>query len=243
MGAGTRTRRQRGTGRLRSALRRLRRALLRALLILFLLQLAVVGLYRTVDPPATPLMLWWRLQGRPVDHRPVTLARVSSSMRRAVLASEDSRFCRHHGFDWRELRPQLARLLRGEPARGASTVTMQTARNLLLWPGRDFVLVRKLLEAVVTVELELLWPKRRILEVYLNVAEFGPGIFGVEAAARRYFGIGAEALDARRAALLVSVLPAPRVRRPDRPSSALARRAAVIRARMRTLGDLADCVL
>ncbi len=226
--------------RLTRALARLRRGLLRLLLGLFLLQLGMVLACRGWDPPATPLMLWRSLQGYPLRYEPVPLAQVSPHLKRAVLASEDSRFCRHYGFDWRELRPQLVRLLRGEPARGASTITMQTARNILLWPGRDPL--RKLLEALVTVELELLWSKRRIFEVYLNVAEFGPGVYGAEAAARYGFDTTAARLGPRQAALLVSVLPAPLRRRPDRPDARLRRRAELVLTRMRTLGRLADCV-
>ncbi len=230
-------------GRLRAlarALRALRRRLLRVLLALFLAQLGIVLLYRFVDPPITPLMLWRAVQGHGLDYRPVRLAEVPLHVRALLLASEDARFCRHRGFDWHELRPQLVRLLHGEPARGASTLTMQTARNILLWPGRDPL--RKLLEALVTLELELLWPKRRILEVHLSVAEYGPGIYGIEAGARRWFGKPVSRLSRREAALLVSVLPAPLVRRPDRPDPALVRRARLVAARARTLGPLLACV-
>jgi monofunctional biosynthetic peptidoglycan transglycosylase len=157
-----------------------------------------------------------------------------------VIAAEDNRFCEHAGFDWGELEGQLDALLAGGRARGASTITMQTAKNLFLWPGRDFV--RKALEAWLTPQIELLWPKRRIIEVYLNVAEFGPGIYGAEAAARAYFGKSAGALGAREAALLAAVLPSPRRWSPDRPTEYLSARARNIRTRIEQLGPMLDCV-
>lgn len=228
--------------RVAAALRNLGRRLARVLLVLFLLQLAAVVLYRFVDPPLTPLMLWRLVQGHGLDHRPVALDDVPVHVRAALIASEDSRFCTHYGFDWVELRQQLVRLFHGEPARGASTLTMQTARNILLWPGRDPL--RKLLEAFVALELELLWPKRRIFEVHLSVAEYGPGVYGIEAGARRWFGRPVSRLSPREAALLVSVLPAPLTRRPDRPDQALLRRARVVEARARALpAELLACVL
>jgi len=222
------------------SLRTLCRRVAKALVVLFLVQLAVVLLYRFVDPPVTPLMLWRAVQGHGLDYRPVDLEQVPLHVRAVLIASEDARFCIHHGFDWQELRLQLVRLLHGEPARGASTLTMQTARNILLWPGRDPL--RKLLEALVTLELELLWPKRRILEVHLSVAEYGPGVYGIEAGARHWFGKPVSRLSPREAALLVSVLPAPLVRRPDRPDHALARRARLVAARAHALGPLLACV-
>ena len=134
----------------------------------------------------------------------------------AVIASEDNRFCEHFGFDWHEIGGQIDRAFAGRATRGASTITMQVAKNVLLWPGRDPL--RKLLEAALTPQLELFWNKRRIMEVYLNVAETGPGLYGAEAAARRYFGKPASRPHRREAALIAAVLPNPRVWSPRRPT-------------------------
>jgi monofunctional biosynthetic peptidoglycan transglycosylase len=165
---------------------------------------------------------------------------IAPALPQAVIAAEDNRFCEHAGFDWRELGGQIEALLAGGHARGASTITMQTAKNLFLWPGRDFV--RKALEAWLTPQIELLLPKRRIIEVYLNIAEFGPGIYGAEAAARAYFGKSAGGLSVREAALLAAVLPSPRSWSPVRPTEYLERRVRTIRARIDQLGPMLDCV-
>jgi monofunctional biosynthetic peptidoglycan transglycosylase len=170
----------------------------------------------------------------------VPLDAITPALPQAVLAAEDNRFCAHGGFDWEELGGQIDALLAGERARGASTITMQSAKNLFLWPGRDFV--RKALEAWLTPQIELLWPKRRIVEVYLNIAEFGPGIYGAEAAARAYFGKSASGLNAREAALLAAVLPSPRDWSPRRPTEYLQGRARTIRTRIDQLGPMLDCV-
>jgi monofunctional biosynthetic peptidoglycan transglycosylase len=152
--------------------------------------------YRFVPPPGTPLMLKRLAQGRGLEREWVPLGRVSPHLARAVIASEDNLFCRHWGIDAAALREQVGRALDGERARGASTITQQTAKNLLLWEGRDPV--RKLLEAWLAPQLELILGKRRILEIYLNVIETGPGLYGAEAAARRYFAKPAAKLTPRR---------------------------------------------
>jgi monofunctional biosynthetic peptidoglycan transglycosylase len=161
-------------------------------------------------------------------------------MAQAVIAAEDNRFCEHAGIDWGAMRQELGRALVGEHARGASTISMQTTKNVLLWPGRDFL--RKLLEALLTPQVELLWGKRRIMEVYLNVAEMGPGIYGAEAAARRFFGKPAHRLTTREAALIAAVLPNPRRWSPTRPTRYILGRGRTIEQRIRQLGPLLDCV-
>jgi monofunctional biosynthetic peptidoglycan transglycosylase len=224
----------------RRAPRRLRRVLLAALLIVLLVPPGLLLAYRFLPVPLTPLMVIRLLEGEGLRKRWVSLDEVAPVLPQAVVAAEDNWFCEHAGFDWEELGAQIDALLAGARARGASTITMQTAKNLFLWPSRDFV--RKALEAWLTPQIELLWPKRRIMEVYLNVVELGPGIYGAEAAARTYFGKPASALGAQEAALLVSILPSPRDWSPVRPSDYLQGRARTIRTRINQLGPMLECV-
>ncbi len=206
------------------------RAAAAAALGLFLL----VVPWRWIPPPTTAFMLQARADapGGRVDQRWVPWQRISPHMAVAVLAGEDQRFPEHGGFDWEAIGDAIqddsGRL------RGASTVSQQLAKNLYLWPERSWL--RKGLEAGLTVCLEAAWPKRRILEVYLNVVEFGPGVFGVEAAARRHFGVSARALDRRQAALLAAVLPSPKRLSASSPSPYVRKRAGSIRAAARRLG-------
>jgi monofunctional biosynthetic peptidoglycan transglycosylase len=230
---GARRRRSRAGGRLR-------RILLGGFLALLLLPTALLLAYRYVPVPITPLMVIRLVEGEGLRRQWVALAEVAPVLPQAVVAAEDNRFCEHAGFDWQELGGQIDALLAGERARGASTITMQTAKNLFLWPGRD--LVRKALEAWLTPQIELLWPKHRIVEVYLNVAELGPGIYGAEAAAQAHFGKPASALTRREAALLAAILPSPRAWDPGRPTSYLERRARTIRTRIEQLGPMLACL-
>ena len=214
-------------------LRKIRRFLFLVLAGFLILSLGSVLLYRVVPPPATPLMVIRLFEGEGIAKRWRSYDEISPHLIRAVMASEDSRFCEHYGFDWDAIESALAENLQGGPLRGASTITMQTAKNLFLWPARSYV--RKGFEAYFTVLLELLWTKRRILETYLNVVEWGPGIYGAEAAARAHFGKSADALSRREAALLAAVLPSPRRWSAGRPTGYVASRAATIQARMRLL--------
>ena len=218
----------------------MRRVLLIGLLIVLLAPSALLLVYRFLPVPITPLMVIRLLQGEGLHKAWVPLEAIAPVLPYAVMASEDNRFCEHAGFDWKELGGQIDAALAGGRARGASTITMQTAKNLFLWPGRD--LVRKALEAWFTPQIELLWPKRRIIEVYLNIAEFGPGIYGAEAAARTYFGKSAGELGKGEAALLAAVLPSPRSWSPARPTKYLQRRARTIRTRIDQLGPMLGCV-
>lgn len=163
----------------------------------------------------------------------VSAKRISPHMKIAVVASEDQRFQEHFGFDFAAMTDAYAGYRSGAKLRGASTITQQTAKNVFLWSGRSWV--RKGLEAWFTLLLELLWPKQRILETYLNVAEFGPGVFGVEAAAQTYFGKPAALLGPREAALLAAVLPNPLRLRVDRPSAYVLARQDWILGQMRRL--------
>jgi monofunctional biosynthetic peptidoglycan transglycosylase len=176
-----------------------------------------------------------------IDYDWVGWDSISRHAKLAVLAAEDQRFASHAGFDVKEIRDAVAERRAGARARGASTITQQVAKNLFLWPAPSFV--RKGLEAWLTLWIEALWPKRRILEVYLNVAQMGPCTFGVEAAARRWFGSSAARLSADQAALLAAVLPNPARRRVEAPSPAVRARAARIRREMGRLGGGAVAAL
>ena len=178
----------------------------------------LVIFYRWFDPPASMLMLGQRLLGTPVYQRWVPLERMSAYLSQAVILSEDARFCRHGGVDWGALAEAIEDSREGV-ARGGSTITMQVVKNLFLWPSRSYV--RKALEIPLAYGVELAWPKRRIVEIYLNIAEWGPGIFGAEAAARYHFRKPATFLTPREAALLAVALPNPLQRRPGRPGPGL----------------------
>ncbi|MCI4665656.1 MAG: monofunctional biosynthetic peptidoglycan transglycosylase [Neomegalonema sp.] len=178
----------------------------------------LVFAYRFIDPPSTPLILYYRLELGKVDWRWTPLERISPAARQAVVAAEDGNFCTHYGFDFDAIRYAYRDWKRGAPLRGASTISQQTAKNLFLWPGRSFV--RKGAEIWFTGLVELLLPKKRILELYLNIAEFGRGVFGIEAASRRAYRVPARQLQLGMAARLATVLPAPRRRDARRLSKA-----------------------
>lgn len=157
---------------------------------------------------------------------------ISPHIFRAVMAAEDARFCEHNGFDWKALETALERADRGKKLRGASTISQQVAKNVYLWPSRSYI--RKGLEAWFTVLIEVFWSKDRILETYVNVAEWGSGIYGIEAAARYHFKRNAKAITPRQAALLAATLPNPRRWAAGRPTGYINRRAGTIQARMRS---------
>lgn len=169
-----------------------------------------------------------------MEHRPVPLEAISPELAVAVLAAEDQRFLGHPGLDWRAIRSAVEERLRDGRVRGASTITQQVAKNLFLWKERSWL--RKGLEAWLALWIDALWPKRRILEVYLNVAQMGPRQYGAEAASRHHFGHAARTLSAREASLLAAVLPSPERLRLDPPSAYVRTRAAEIRESARRLG-------
>jgi monofunctional glycosyltransferase len=213
--------------------RLLRRAAL-ALLGLAGLSLLLVVLLRWLPPPTTAFML--EAEIRPVHQHWVGWAQIAPAARLAVVASEDQKFPEHHGFDFEAIDKAMARnRQRHRSLHGASTISQQTAKNLFLWSGRSYF--RKGLEAGFTVLLETLWPKRRILEMYLNVAQFGPDVYGVGEAAERYFGKPAARLNWHEAALLAAVLPNPERLHADRPSAFVQERAEEIEQQMRQLGS------
>lgn len=201
-----------------------------ALAVALLLPVALVLAYRFVPPPATPLMMIRAIEGRGWSRDWVPLERISPYLVRAVIAAEDQRFCAHWGFDTVELGRALEEWRDGGRLRGASTLSQQAAKNLFLWPASGWL--RKALEVYPTLLIELLWPKRRIVEVYLNVVEFGPGLYGAEAAARALFGRAAAALPPVQASLLAAVLPNPLGRDAARPERYVSARAARIRGFM-----------
>lgn len=192
-------------------------------------------LFCHLAPPATPLMLLRAWQdGAAMDYEWRPLEEISPELQLAVLAAEDQRFFRHGGFDTKELRHALADHLEGEPLRGASTITQQTVKNVFLWPSRSWV--RKGLEFLLTPLAERVWGKRRTLELYLNIAEWGVGVYGAEAAAQHHFGEPAGALTREEAAALASVLPNPREWDPANPSASVRAKQRWIREQMANLG-------
>ncbi|MGQ0586028.1 MAG: monofunctional biosynthetic peptidoglycan transglycosylase [Gammaproteobacteria bacterium] len=186
-----------------------RRLVLRALLVLVILFFVPPGLVlalRWVEPPTTAFML--QSEVRPVAYRWVPASHIPESMRQGVIAAEDQKFWTHWGFDFIAIAEALEHNEKNTKKRGASTITQQTAKNLFLWPSRSWL--RKGLEVTFTLLLELQLPKQRILEIYLNIAEFGPGVYGVEAAAQEFFGRSAAEMTPEQTARLVAVLPNPR---------------------------------
>ncbi len=209
---------------------------------LILFSLAWVAAYRLIDPPLTFLTLRDRLNGVEVKQDWVSLDQMSRHIPRAVIAAEDSRFCEHRGFDLEAIEKAMERNQKGKKLRGGSTISQQTAKNAFLWPGRTYV--RKGLEAWFTVLIEFLWGKPRIMEVYLNIAEFGRGVFGVEAASRHYFDKSAKNLTRAEAARLAAILPQPIKRDAASPGRYTRRYANRIAGRTRVVANegLDSCV-
>ncbi|MFD1378239.1 monofunctional biosynthetic peptidoglycan transglycosylase [Fodinicurvata halophila] len=196
-------------------------------------------LYTVLPVPATPLMVARLFEGEGWSHDWVPREEISPSLGFAVIAAEDNLFCAHNGFDFESLQMAWREWQAGEGARGASTISMQTAKNLYLLPVRS--LLRKGVEAYLTVYLEILLSKQRILEIYLNIAEWAPGVYGAEAAARHHFGKSAAQLTEREAALLAAVLPNPRRWSASQPTNYIAGRASTLQRRIHQLGPLLDC--
>lgn len=197
---------------------------LRRIVLSLVALIGVLTLVYTVAPiPWTPYMVAERIRLGDVEHQWVPIDDIAPVMARSVVAAEDANFCQHWGFDIAALRTALE----GGARRGGSTISQQVVKNVFLWQGRSWP--RKALEAVITPVVELAWSKRRIVEVYMNVVEFDAGVFGVEAAAQRYFNTGAADLSATQAALLASVLPDPKRRDAARPGDFMRARAGSIR--------------
>ena len=217
---------------------RLVRWIVVAIVLALLILVGLLLLYRFVPVPSTLMIGRW-LTLQPVERRWVPLSAIAPALPRAVVAAEDQRFCSHGGVDWDELN----KVLQDEdgPSRGASTITMQTAKNVFLWPGRSYV--RKALEIPLAMAIDIAWPKARIMEVYLNVAEWGDGLYGAEAASRRYFNIPAAELTPAQASRLAAALPNPLVRNVARPGRALTGASRRIQTRMNQIGATGDCAI
>ncbi|WP_309299096.1 monofunctional biosynthetic peptidoglycan transglycosylase [Methylopila turkensis] len=201
----------------------------------------VLTLVYAVVPPVSTLMVARWLTLRPVERVWMPLDQIAATLPRAVVVSEDARFCQHGGVDWAAVRLVLGEGGDNGPRRGASTITMQVAKNLFLWQGAPYL--RKPLEIVLAQGIELVWSKRRIMEVYLNIAEWGPdGVFGAEAGARRAFRKSARALTAREASVMAAALPNPIVRDARRPNRQASSHAAVIVRRARAAAALTGCL-
>lgn len=217
---------------------RKRRPLLTLLLILALIPIGGVVLHRFVPPLFTILMVQQAAAGHGMDYRWRSLDHISPRLVEAVIAAEDARFCQHHGFDVEAIQKAMEANERAEQRgsdkrRGASTISQQTAKNVFLWPSRDWV--RKGLEVGYTGLIEAVWGKRRIMEMYLNVAEWAPGVYGAEAASQHWFNKSAENLTAREAARLAAILPSPRRYRAADPGPYVRRQASRIQAAMGTV--------
>lgn len=206
----------------RRSARTFRRSLWRLVLGLGAVLVLWVAAYAIVPIPTTPYILQERARLGAVSRDWVPLERIAPDLQRAVVAAEDANFCLHWGFDMQAIRAAI----NAGASRGGSTISQQSVKNAFLWHGRSWL--RKALEAGITPLVELIWPKERILEVYLNIAEFAPGVFGAEAAAQHHFGVAAADLSAGQAARLAAVLPAPQRRDAGAPSQQVVARARAI---------------
>ena len=203
----------------------------------------VVAIYRFVPPPMTYLMVQRMFEGHGFDRRWVPLKRISPDLVRSVIGAEDARFCEHHGFDWNAIQKAAERNEEGKKLRGGSTISQQTAKNIFLWPHRDYV--RKGFEAWFTVLIETLWGKPRIMEVYLNSIEWGPGVYGAEAAAQTNFHVSAARLTSAQAARLAAIIPKPLAWKAAKPGAYIQKRGGHIAAAAGTVrrDGLDDCAL
>lgn len=198
--------------------------------------------YAVVPPPVSNIMLLRALGGAGLDKQWVSLEDISPALPRAVIASEDARFCEHRGVDWVEFQGVIEDALEKDeaPARGASTIPMQTAKNLFLWDGR--FAIRKLIELPIAMWMDLIWSKRRMIEIYLNIVEWAPGVYGAEAAAQHHFRKSAKKLTKKESALLAAVLPNPVRRNAGKPSKGVRAIANRILIRMAGMGPYLTCL-
>jgi monofunctional biosynthetic peptidoglycan transglycosylase len=213
---------------------RLMRLLCKTAAVVLVLTIAVTLILRCVAPPTSAFMLRQRLAGTTVDYRWVPMEKISPHVALAVIAAEDQNFFDHWGVDLKAVADAIAANRNRKHPRGASTISQQVVKNLFLWPGRTYV--RKGLEVYFTLLIEMIWPKQRILEVYLNIAEMGKGVFGVEAASQRFFHTSAARLNRQKAATLAAILPSPRRMSADRPSDYVVQRTWQIVGQMNALG-------
>ncbi|HEY1386574.1 MAG TPA: monofunctional biosynthetic peptidoglycan transglycosylase [Dongiaceae bacterium] len=219
--------------------RRAMRLVGRVVAVFIAISVALTALYRFVPPPITPLMVIRLTDGNWISKDWTSYDDISPNLARAVIASEDSGFCTHWGFDFEAIQKALRHNEKSRRLRGGSTISNQTAKNTFLWPGDSTLTryARKAIEPYFTLLIEVMWGKRRILEVYLNVVEWGPGVYGAEAAAQYHFHKTAATLTRREAALLAAVLPNPLRFSAGKPSGYIQRRAGQIQARMNDVED------
>lgn len=203
--------------------------------------LFLILIYRFINPPTTTLIAYQWLTGTQIEQDWVPIEDISPNLLRAVVVSEDWGFCNHYGVDLDAIEKALEQAGEGKIARGASTISMQVIKNLFLSQSKSYL--RKAIEIPLTFVAEVVWPKARMLEIYLNIAEWGPGIFGAEAAARHHFNKPASRLTEREAALLAAALPNPILRDAGDPGTRTARKASVIQSRMRAAGPVANCAM
>lgn len=204
-------------------------------LIFVISSIVLVSSLRWLNPPTSAVIVAWQLEsGRRATQNWQSLRNISPQLQIAVIASEDQKFLSHSGFDFDSIKQSLSE--KSHRLRGASTISQQVAKNLFLWNGRSYV--RKALEAWFTVLMEVLWPKQRILEMYLNIAEFGEGVYGAKAAAGIFYGRSAKDLTARQSGLLAAVLPSPKRMSAKSPSEYVQSRAATINKMARRLGGV-----
>ncbi len=213
------------------------------LIVFFIGPVIAVAIYRFMPPPITYLMVQRLAEGKGLERRWVPMREISPALVRAVLAAEDARFCEHYGFDFEAIEKAMAANQSGKKLRGGSTISQQTAKNVFLWPGRDWV--RKGLETWFTALIEVGWGKHRILEVYLNTIEWGPGVYGAEAAAQKNFRIPASRLTIAQAARLAAIVPKPLSWKAAKPGPYVQRRAGKITRNARVVRSegLTSCVL
>ncbi len=208
--------------------------------LLIAIPLVLTAAYRVVDPPVSTLMLYQAATGKTIRRQWVDFDAISPHLIRSVLVSEDGRFCAHAGVDWAAVQTVFDEVEQGRAARGASTITMQTVKNLFLWSGRSYI--RKGLEVPLAYYADIVLGKKRVFEIYLNIAEWGDGIFGAEAAAQAYFKGPANKLGPRSASRLATALPNPYLRNPAKPSPGHARLARIIQKRARLSGAYDNCL-
>lgn len=213
------------------------RFLVMAALCLVALPLVLTLVYKVV-PPVSTLMIYERITEGPIERQWVPFDDIAKSLVASVVMSEDGRYCSHHGVDWQELNLVLADF--DERPRGASTVAMQSVKNLFLWTSRSYV--RKAIEIPLALYADAVLGKRRLMEIYLNIAQFGPGIFGAEAAAQHFFSRSAKDLSAAQSALLTAALPSPDTRNPGKPDRHLRQRARTIERGARIAGAYIVCL-
>jgi monofunctional glycosyltransferase len=215
--------------------------LIRIAVVLLLLPYFVIFLYwPPFVHPVSTLMVGDLLTFQGYERRWVPLDEIAPVLVQSVMMSEDGQFCSHYGIDTVQMKDAIDEALAGKSSRGASTITMQTAKNLYLWNSHS--LVRKVLELPLALSIDFVWSKYRIMEVYLNIAEWGPGIYGIEAAARYYFKTSAAKLNVRQAALLAAALPNPYKRIPSKPTRGMRGVAGLIAHRAAASGDYVKCI-